>query len=194
MRRITGISGITTTRGSSWRSSGSISVRPRSRLRLTRTARRRRPASSSDSAGGTARQRCPASCIDRGLIGSVAPSARPETELRAEVRTSGGIRAKRRFCDEAAGAAEAADAARHRQEFPARVAETRGRPRLIVPIMHYPKPDITLHDSLQNPAGSAVGLSRFRRSLIRLGALAIAVHSADHVIVGSAPRHPSIGV
>src|SRR3989442_2125517 len=42
---------------------------------------------------------------------SVAPRARPETELRAEVRTSGGICAKGRFFDEAAGAAEAADAA-----------------------------------------------------------------------------------
>ena len=48
-------------------------------------------------------------------IGSVAPAARPETERRAEVRTSGGICAKGRFYDVAAGAAEAADAASHRQ-------------------------------------------------------------------------------
>src|SRR5437762_1819275 len=44
--------------------------------------------------------------------------ARPETERRAEVRTSGGICAKGRFYDEAGGATEAADAACHRQEFP----------------------------------------------------------------------------
>ncbi len=50
-------------------------------------------------------------------IGSVASTAGPETELCAEVRTSGGICAKGRFYDEAAGTAEAADATSHRQVF-----------------------------------------------------------------------------
>src|SRR2546425_1847185 len=53
----------------------------------------------------------------RFQMGSVAPEARPETKLRAEVRTAGGICAKGRFHDEAAGTAEAADATSHRQVF-----------------------------------------------------------------------------
>src|SRR2546426_6690823 len=53
----------------------------------------------------------------RVSIGSVASTAGPETEPRAEVRTPGGICAKGRFYDEAAGTAEAADATSHRQVF-----------------------------------------------------------------------------